>query len=122
MATDDSNADPFDTLMQKKLASSQSDSDQPNEADPFEQAMASRTGNATAKPVDEYEAKIQSHIPEAKQRSKDYGYTSAAVTGAGEMLGVGPAVREVATDIGAAAGYGQGNDFSQRREDLKAQY
>jgi len=122
MATDDSNADPFDTLMQKKLASSQSDSDQPNEADPFEQAMASRTGKATAKPVDEYEAKIQSHIPEAKQRSKDYGYTSAAVTGAGEMLGVGPAVREAATDIGAAAGYGQGKDFSQRREDLKAQY
>ena len=122
MATSDSTSDPFDALMQQKLANSQNDSAQPNESDPFDQAMASRSTKSSSAPTDPYEAKIQSHIPEAKQRSKDYGYTSAAVTGAGEMLGVGPAVREAATDIGAAAGYGTGETFGQRREDLKAQY
>ena len=72
--------------------------------------------------TDPYEAQIESHIPEAKERSKKYGYTSAIATGAGEMLGVGPAVREVATDVGAAAGYGEGKGFGERRKDLKAQY
>jgi hypothetical protein len=83
---------------------------------------AQQTEDQQAAAADPYEAQIQSHMPEAQQRAKDLGYTGAVATGAGEMLGVGPAVREVATDIGAAAGYGQGSTFGERRQDLKAQY
>ena len=72
--------------------------------------------------VDPYEAQIQSYLPEARERAKDLGYTGAVATGAGEMLGVGPAVREGITDIAAAAGYGQGKSFPERRQDIKAQY
>jgi len=123
MATPDSNADPFDALMQQRM-SNQPNADQEAAPDPFDQAMAARFNKQAASPAqtDPYEAKIQANMPVAEQQAKDLGYTGAIATGAGEMLGVGPALREAGTDIAAAAGYGQGDTFGQRREDLKAQY
>jgi hypothetical protein len=122
---DEQSTDPFDAVMQRNIAE-KSASSQQNE-DPFDLVMQKKTSAPStdaqkAAAADPYEAKIQSHMPEARKRAEELGYTGAIGTGAGEMMLVGPAVREAGTDIAAAAGYGKGETFGERRQDLKAQY
>lgn len=69
-----------------------------------------------------YEKKVQSYGPEAQERVQKLGASSAIGTGALEQIGLGPVVREAVTDVKAGLGYGEGNTFSERRENLKARY
>ena len=103
--------------------SSESNLDGVDTSDPVIQKFFGKepAKNVGPTPTDEYEQRIQSHMPEAQKEAKEAGYTGAVTTGAKEAFLLGPAYKEISADIQAAAGYGKGETFAQRRQDIKAQ-
>mgnify|MGYP006269857411 CR=1 FL=1 len=92
--------------------------------DPF--GSVGKPKAAEARPMDEYEKKIQSKMPEAQKIAKSLGTFGAVEAGIKETPIVGPIVSEIGTDIGAALpesmGFAEGKTFGERRQDIKAQH
>lgn len=124
MADDTSNSDPFDQLMQQKMAQSKTETT-PSQ-DPFDVAMSNRKGvSPSGSAVDPYEQKVKGYMPEARAYYSSSDPTVAAIKEGFQRTPIlGPALNEVGADIEAALPSSltglKGDSYLDRRQDFKA--